>query len=166
MRILFLDIDGVLNAHEPFDPVVGCGRIYHDKVEQLNRVLVATGANLILSSAWRYQILNGWCTIEGFSWLLRTHGVLGGRLLGHTAADTMHDGAWDGIPGSWPIHNERGKQIADWWLAHPEFRGDRYAVVDDLDLGISEAGHPFVQTNGKVGLTDVDADKLITLLQG
>lgn len=164
MSLLFLDIDGVLNAHEPFDPVVGCGRIYHDKAERLNRVLAVTGAELVLSSAWRYQILNGWSTLEGFGWLLRTHGVLGGRLIGHTAADTMHDGYWDGVPGNWPVHNERGRQIADWFESNQEHLGRRYVVVDDLDLGISEAGHPFVQTDGKVGLTDADADRLIALL--
>jgi hypothetical protein len=37
-------------------------------------------------------------------------------------------------------------------------------VVDDLDLGIREAGHPFVQTDGAVGLTVADAERLVELL--
>jgi hypothetical protein len=36
--------------------------------------------------------------------------------------------------------------------------------VDDLDLGISAAGHPFVHTDGKIGITDENADELIRLL--
>ncbi|QEL19261.1 HAD domain-containing protein [Limnoglobus roseus] len=58
--------------------------------------------------------------------------------------------------------NERGRQIADWLAAnkHPV----RYAVVDDLDLGITAAGHPLVQTDGHVGLTDADAEELVSVL--
>ncbi len=41
-----------------------------------------------------------------------------------------------------------------------------YAVVDDLDLGISEAGHPFVQTDGTAGLHEEDAARLVDLLCG
>lgn len=35
---------------------------------------------------------------------------------------------------------------------------------DDNEIGIPEAGHPFVKTDGEVGLTSADADKLILLL--
>ena len=164
MKILFLDIDGVLNAHEPYDSVIGGNRIYHDKAMRLNRVLLTTDAKLVLSSAWRYQIINGWSDLNGFAWLLRSHGIIGDRLISHTAADTMHDGTWDGVAGTWPIYNERGKQITDWLECHPESRDCRYVVLDDLDLGISEAGHPFVQTDGKIGLTDQDTERLIGLL--
>lgn len=163
MKILFLDIDGVLNAHEPFDREVGSCRIYYDKVQRLNHVLRKTGAVIVLSTAWRYLILNGNMKLSGFDWLLRSHGVLGNRIIGHTAADTIHDGTWNGVAGTWPIHNERGKQITG-WLARNQEQVDYYAVVDDLDLGIREEKHPFVQTDGKVGLTDTNADELIALL--
>lgn len=50
MRLLFLDIDGVLNTHELLDPEVMCGQIHKDKVVLLNEVLRQTGAKIALSS--------------------------------------------------------------------------------------------------------------------
>jgi phage terminase Nu1 subunit (DNA packaging protein) len=38
-------------------------------------------------------------------------------------------------------------------------------VIDDQDLGIHAAGHPFVKTNGKYGLTDRDVAKAIRLFE-
>jgi hypothetical protein len=159
--VLFIDIDGVLNAHE-WDPAVMCGQIHADKVARLNRVLLTTGAEIVVSSAWRYIVLRGEMNPMGFEWLLRSHGVLGDRLIGFTGPDTMERQPYTGDPTTWlPAPNERGLQISRWLSEN----GPRqYAVVDDLDLGITAAGHPFVQTVGTVGLTDADADRLIRLL--
>jgi hypothetical protein len=159
VKLLFLDIDGVLNVHES-DPEVAI----------LNYVLRRTDARLVLSSAWRYLVHRGEMNLAGLDWLLRSHGVLAGRLVGITRPDTMRDRMdYDGRPGTWPQVDERGQQIADYIrndvFDAPEFTMlDGYAVVDDLDLGIREAGHPFVQTDGAVGLTGADAERLVELL--
>ena len=174
VKFLFLDIDGVLNAHE-YVPEVGCGQIHPDKVARLNRVLVATDAKIVLSSAWRYLCHRNEMNLTGLGWLLRSHGVLKDRLIGITQPDTMRSNAhipsyaYSGVPSSWPVGDERGQQIHHWlktfsngcYMSGAEVS---YAVVDDLDLGITAAGHPFVQTDGAVGLTDADADRLIELL--
>ncbi len=177
MKVLFLDIDGVLNAHE-FDPAVMCGQIHRDKVTRLNHVLRETGAQIVLSSAWRYLIHRGEMNLMGFEWLLRSHGVLADRLIGITRPDMMERGLYRGEAGTWPVCNERGQQITD-WLAVNRLPGmgvslvTRYVVVDDgghhadgtwTDLGITAAGHPAVITDGKIGLTDEDATSLIELL--
>ena len=164
LPLLFLDIDGVLNAHE-YDPAVRCGQIHRDKVERLNRVLRATGARFVLSSAWRYIVHRGEATLAGMDWLLRSHGLLGDRLIGITRPDTMRtDANYQGHPQSWPVCNERGQQITDWLTGHAGHIWPRYVVIDDLDLGIVAAGHPFVHTVGTVGLTDIDADRAIAIL--
>ena len=150
LKLLFLDIDGVLNAREALDPDVMCGTFHREKVDRLNRVLRDTGAMIVVSSAWRYLIHRGEMTLAGFDWLLRSHGVIAGRLHGITREDKL------------PVYNERGQQINKYLSDHPEVT--RYAVVDDLDLGISDAGHPFVQTDGGMGLLDDDANQLIKLL--
>jgi hypothetical protein len=104
----------------------------------------------------------------GMEWLLRSHGMLADRLVGITRPDTMIERpAYDGCPESWLHTNERGLQIRDWivgegWQHYGET--GRHVVIDDMDLGISEAGHPFVQTDGSVGLTDADADRAIAVL--
>lgn len=169
MKVLFLDIDGVLNTHE-FDPDVLCGQIHRDKVQLLNHVLRATGAKVVLSSAWWYIVHRGEATLQGLDWLLRSHGMLANRLIGITRPDTMRVvTSFDGRPESWPVSNERGQQISDWLGAAIGMIGvavSTYAVVDDLDLGITEAGHPLILTDGSRGLMDVDAAMLITVLNG
>lgn len=167
MKVLFLDIDGVLNTHD-FCPRAMCGPIHREKVTLLNHVLDTTGAHVVLSSAWRYLVYRGEMNLKGLGWLLRSHGLRDDRLVGITREDTMveRSGEWNGST-PWPQANERGEQIADWLrlsLGQVGVSIARYAVVDDLDLGISEAGHPFVDTDGSVGLTDWEADRLIELL--
>lgn len=171
--LIFLDVDGVLNAHE-FDPGVRCGQIHREKVARLNRILRATDARIILSSAWRYMVHRGEATLKGMDWLFRSHGMLAGRLVGITRPGAMIRGDYDGKPGSWPLSDKRGGQIRHWMDEHGE--GRRYVVIDDggtadgtpdgewTDLGILAAGHPVVWTDGKVGLTDADADRVIATL--
>lgn len=167
MKVLFLDLDGCLNQHEPLDPEVMCGRIHADKVALLNHVLRTTGANIVLSSAWRYFIHRGEMDLSGLDWLMRSHGIMQNRVISITRPDTMERPKYNGDPETWPVSNERGQQITDWLavsLGMTGFAVDRYAVLDDLDLGISAAGHPLVLVDGKVGLTPAAADRLIDLL--
>ena len=170
LRLLFLDIDGVLNDHALDRRAMSC-RLDRDKVDTLNVVLAETDARIVLSSAWRYMILRGEMTLAGFNWLLRSHGVMCGRLVGHTRPDKMVPNPfYDGMRGTWPenpVPDERGEQIAEYLSTCVGTLGQpcsAYAVVDDLDLGITIAGHPFVRTDGSVGLTQGDAMKLIELL--
>lgn len=161
--LIFLDIDGVLNAHE-FDPECGCGRIDRDKMGRLNRILRATGARVVLSSAWRYLVHRGEMNLMGLEWLLRSHGMISGRLAGITRVDYLAPRPpYDGRPESWVHTNERGDQVRC-WLDSAGATAPPYVVIDDLDLGISAAGHPFVQTDGMVGLTEADADRAIEML--
>jgi hypothetical protein len=161
--LIFLDVDGVLNAHE-FDPEVLCGQIHPDKVCRLNRVLRETGARVVLSSAWRYIAFRDEATILGLEWLFRSHGMLAGRLAGLTWPDTMKRWTYNGYPASWPLPNERGAQITRWLAENPYHRP--YVVLDDLDLGISDEGHPFVHVDGMFGLSDDDAGRAAEILKG
>lgn len=168
--LIFLDIDGCLNSHD-FDWFAMSNPIHRNKVKRLNRILAASNGRIVLSSAWRYIVHRGEADLAGFDWLLRSHGVLCNRLIGITRCDTMMPKTFDGTPGTWPLEDERGRQIAD-WLADHDFSG-RYVVIDDggkredgswTDLGIGAAGHPHVCPVGSVGLTDADADRAIEIL--
>ena len=161
MKIVFLDIDGILNAHEELDPNVMCGQIHTEKVECFNTILEHTGAYIVLSSAWRYLIHRKEMTLEGLDWLLRSHGIYQKRLIGITRMDTMVDLA-DSTDIPTPLMNERGAQISDWLKENPEC--DSYVVIDDMDLGISEAGHPFILVEGSVGLTEQNVKDAIDIL--
>lgn len=165
MKVLFLDIDGVLNGHEWDDEAKSCN-IRRECVRRLNRVVRETGCKVVLSSAWRYIVLGGDMTLRGFGYMLRTHGLTaeGGTMnliVGHTEADADPPGA-DG---------ERAGQVRKWldeWNGpfHSHPKATTYAVVDDDDDGFTAAGMPCVITDGGRGLTDADADRLIALLNG
>lgn len=142
-KLIFLDIDGVLNDHR-YNEASMSGAILPECVARLNRILEATDARIVLSSAWRYMLIGRAMSVTGFDYLLRTHGVIANRLVGRTCADEEV--------------KERGWQIHEWRKAN-DHRG-RYVVIDDMDLHISPL-HPFVRTDGGCGLADADADAAI-----
>jgi len=159
--IIFLDVDGVLNTHSPLCPHVMCGQIHDDKAAILKRIILTTKAQIVLSSAWRYLIYRDDMNLVGLNWLFRSHGIPG-VIFGITREDTMVvREPWDGSQ-PWPVSNERGRQIAD-WVRINEFSG-KYVVIDDMDLGISEMKLPFVQTDPRNGLTEIDAERAIEFL--
>lgn len=57
MKVIFLDVDGVLNSQDLFER---CGEelvpIDEENIRYLKEIVDATGAQIVLSSSWRY----GW----------------------------------------------------------------------------------------------------------
>lgn len=165
MKVLFLDIDGVLNGHEWDDEAKSCN-IRRECVKHLNRVVQATGCKIVVSSAWRYIMLGGDMTPKGFGYMLRTHGLIapGGSMnliIGFTGPDSG-----DGFISA-ARDGERSRQILGWLEGSRNVDAEQvvsYAVVDDDDDGFTEAGMPFVLTDGKRGMTAEDADRLIAML--
>lgn len=154
MRIIFLDMDGVLNAYQPFSGSVPeyNPEIFPKCVRAFNRIIRHTDARIVLSSAWRNLIHFQHMSLHGFGIMLRTHGVKG-ELIGYTRADEGDEPRW--------------RQIAD-WLKDPRLQGgqkievSRYAILDDTSEAFG--GRPGVQTNGAVGLSVKDANKVIRIL--
>lgn len=160
MRLIFLDIDGVLNDHSQL-PSGYCG-IRRESVEHLNHILDSVpDAKIMISSAWRYMILRGDMTVKGFEYLLLVHGVkCRNRIEGHTGAD----GSIEDEPNHFDVDA--------WKIAGLRWRADQiveevcywepkaYAVIDDLPLSVPN----LVQTDGKIGLTREHADRVIELL--
>lgn len=147
-KIVFLDIDGVLNGHGDLHAY----SINPRCVEQLNYILMCTEANLVLSSSWRYLVISEAMTVRGFEVLLRSHGVNAcSKLLGITRPDKEGD-----------EFDERDRQILDWLK---ENRGEdlvSYVALDDTPLPL--LGRRHIQTDPFVGLTREDADKAIEVL--
>ena len=157
--LLFLDIDGVLNDHVPVTDYI-CG-IDRDKIRRLNEIVKATGAEVVISSAWRYMILDGAMTVDGFRYMLTTHGLASFvKVVGHTKSDEQ-------IP-------ERGDQIADYLQT---FGSRRYVVLDDGSDTSADGARSMSQSltcrhsvrwlkvDGSVGLTDSDVISAVAILQ-
>ena len=108
-RVCFADVDGVLNFDACFTEAAGPAPIDPECIERLNQVMATTGAELVLSSAWR-----GIRELEA-------------RLARAGALRHRYPADWrtPKLPGA----RLRGEEIAAWLERHPEVDG--YAIVDD-----------------------------------
>lgn len=138
MNILFLDIDGVLNSTRSCVAFKGyplnfsaehLGRFDWVAIGLVRKLCEETGAQIVLSSAWRQNF--------------RAEVV--GRELNLPIIDVT---PWSSEP-----ETVRGHEIKAWLDQHPEV--NQYAIVDDNSDMLPEqiAGGHFVQTNFEDGLT-------------
>lgn len=163
MKLLYLDVDGVLNDHRPFPN--GYNGISSDSRQFLNELLkLEPDLRIVLSSAWRYLVHGGGMTLGGLENLLLTHGIdAHQRLVGVTLSDE------DFIPAELTTKVEkraflmdqgctiRAQQIlADVLEREPA----AWVVLDDLPIPIPN----LVQTNGDLGLRAADVLKVRRVL--
>ena len=148
-KILFLDIDGVLNTDRQqwycqmnsIAPVDKFGYAFDSKaVENLATILEETGAEIVISSSWKFLGLQ---TLQKM-WKDRN--------MPGTILDITPDG------------DNKGLKIDEWLLKH-EGQVSGYAIIDDEnDMQPEQQGH-FVQTNSQFGITLKDAERVITILR-
>lgn len=154
MKVIFLDIDGVLVNRASFRlPGSGSGShaIAHpDCVAALNRILSTTGAFIVISSVWRKggvskirDILNGW-------------GVIEKRVL-----DCTPDLA--SKFGEVYVATERGDEIQAWLDGYTRKPIEAFVILDD-DADMKHLRRKLVQTEGEHGLTEQDATRAISFL--
>lgn len=152
--VIFLDIDGVLNGHN-FSTEAMSNVIERKQVQLLNWILRKTDARTVLSSAWRYMI-HGGMSLQGFDYLLRTHGVIAGRLIGCTCTDET-------------MWSTRGRQIASFRHRYVSPLA-RCVTIDDGDdddtYGLKTCGVPWIRTDANHGLSLANAMDAIEMLGG
>lgn len=134
--IIFLDIDGVLNGHRAMTN--GYNTIDRECVARLNEIVRATGGEVVISSAWRYMILGGAMTVQGFCYLLRTYGFEG-EVVGYTKSD-------EAIP-------ERADQILDYVRTWEVMR---WITLDDGSPDLKRLGDRWIKTNAETGIQPSD----------
>ena len=61
MKVIFLDVDGVLNSQQLFEKCEDDQLISvdEDNIKNLKTIVDATGAKIVLSSSWRYGWADG-----------------------------------------------------------------------------------------------------------
>lgn len=124
MKVIFLDIDGVLNCDATPNPR-GFPYIVDDELLERFRGLVdRTGAKVVLSSTWRVDPV--------------------GRLAAKFYKIPFDDVCPD-TPGA-----PRCEEMQVWLRAHPDVT--RYVVLDDDDDCLDEL--PLFQPSSKTGLTN------------
>lgn len=142
IKLVFLDVDGVLNNHA-YNDESESNTILRRCVREFNLLLKNTGAMYVVSSAWRYLVHGGGMSEVGLHCLLRTHGVMKDRFHGITCSDE--------------VFSRRSLQIAA-YLANHFIKHPPYVILDDLhpnDMGDSQIKY-LVRTKGSVGLTKRD----------
>lgn len=141
-RVLFLDFDGVLNAHygwERDDPETST-YVTHECVAELSRVLGACQDVMVcISSTWRR-----FYTIDFLRKFLADFEIPGHRVVSRTPM-RMSEGP-------------RGNEIQNWLNDHPFVK--RFVIVDD-DADMLHLLPKLVRTDAKVGLTTEKAKEII-----
>ena len=179
MKVIFLDIDGVLNAEEDFYDENGNrkkiapqlrttdGEIYNGisqkRVSSLLKIVEATGAKIVLSSSWK----------DGYEDYVhgRPDNHIGKYLTNALGRKNLHViGSTQRFEHNW-VERAGGilKWIAAWNGHHPDDWVDGILILDDEDFRWEEFGlSPFwVETRYEGrggGLNDGLVDKCIAIL--
>lgn len=134
MKIIFLDIDGVLNWRGTKDRVDGFIGFDPDLVAQFNRIIEAhPDAKIVISSSWRHCSAHNkaYKDFKGLKRLLARKGIKG-KIIGHTPIFFGNRG--------------RGHEIRESLLLlrdkHPDLT---YVILDDDRTGMA----PYVQLKKK-----------------
>lgn len=160
MKIIFLDVDGVLNnrqfvrvmhflyggngyggfARPPFKRQDIKWDLYN--VAALKRLMNKSGANIVISSSWRFHH-----TKNDFKAMFQLYGLKPGRIIDMTP-DTG---------------NIRGDEVNN-WLSQTDLDIGKYVILDDNSDFHSD--QPLVQTDDDIGLTERDVDEALKILGG
>jgi hypothetical protein len=124
MKVILLDIDGVLNCKRTPNPRKFPFIIDPLLLQRLRRLIELSGAQVVLSSSWRFDPV----------------GVLAAK---HYEVPFV-----DAIPDE--PDQPRCQEILDWLGAHPEV--ERFVVIDDEDDELDPL--PLFQPSRRTGLTD------------
>lgn len=148
MKLIFLDIDGVLVTAKTLKGRSGLRAVADPPcVDALNRITFVTEAKLVISSSWRF------CGLEEMRLILKYWGVTG-EVIGITPDLTRKViGVYSAVP--------RIREICAWLQA--ECDDARWIAIDDDDDMEGYQEH-LVQTVFETGLTEELADRAIAML--
>ena len=163
-KVIFLDIDGVLNTkwwyaqmnrNTPkdkygyaFDP---------NAVSNLKYILDQTGADIVISSSWKSF---GFSELEEM-WEERG---LPGKLIGITPNSVSDEMLLNADLDNMELFSIRGMEIKD-WLSKKGRSISHYAIIDDMDNMLPEQQSHFVKTDPEIGITKENADQVIAIIE-
>ena len=140
MKIIFLDVDGVLNSLQDGSFV----RLRTDShLKLLKQIVDVTGAKIVLSSSWRIG------PTKARNNLLKRLEEYGLQIMDSTPV----------LSGA----SSRGDEIRQ-WLNESKYEIESFVILDDEDDMEEFTAKNLVQTNTAVGLREKDASKCISML--
>jgi hypothetical protein len=183
MKVIFLDIDGVLNSNDwyvyrrdnvPMDSVSAQYPFYEfdpRAIERLNRIIESTEAKIVVSSSWRHGE-----TVESMQ-ILFDRIQLKGEIIGltpslHCKKPYIDSGGYTiprGCEIDWWLKNEGDFQRINWSREEQQKYIDKaivknYIILDDdSDMLFGQREH-FIHTPFMHGLIDEHVEMAISIL--
>ena len=167
-KIVFLDIDGVLNTEHYQGLLQYQGKSWQDEygaffdpnaVKQLKRIIDATGADIVVESSWKYLGLD----VMKELWKVRN---LPGRKIDITPSSISDEYLFnidlDNLDAS--MLHCKGIEIASWLAEQTE--DIRYVIIDDEYVILESQLPHFILTNPYEGITEEQAERTISILNG
>lgn len=159
MKVIFLDIDGVLNHKGCKEKIDDCYFVEEPLIMNLVNLIDATGAKIVLSSTWRL----GWLEMDSgldtrevrhFKALRDKLEDFGIEFLSHTPIMTPNNDM-----------RERGKEITSWLEHWGGEEIENYVILDDLEPWYLQPHlDKLVHTNFSDGLTAQNVREAIIIL--
>ena len=162
-KVIFLDLDGVLNTarwHRQadqqslqdeygyrFDPAA---------VANLKKIVDDTGAEIVISSSWKYMGL----TKLKKMWKER---MLPGKLIDVTPNSVGDKFLLHADLDSMDLLSIRGKEIKEWLMLHGR-DVSHYAILDDMNDIQQEQEPYFVWIDPEVGITNGNVMQVVMIL--
>lgn len=178
MKIIFLDIDGVLNNSGAMGKLQDTHKTWwvmdSQNVEQLNLLVEQSGAHIVISSSWRHEFHDKLDELRG---ILNSFGFrFSDRIIDSTPRHINDERiiklATNGIGLKLSMSIPRAWEIFE-WLEHNKKIVDSFVILDD-DAPINPgASHKvlrdlmkrFVRTFNRTGLTDVEVKLALQRLE-
>ena len=166
-KIIFLDFDGVLNTEFYQDVLKQQGKKWQDEhgaffdpnaVKQLERIIDATDADIVVESSWKYLGLDAMKEL----WKVRN---LPGRIIDITPSTTSDEYLLnvDLDDFSNKMHHCKGLEISS-WLSEKGLSNTRYVIIDDEYVILDSQLPHFILTNPYEGITEEQANRAISML--
>ena len=145
-KLIFLDIDGVLNISEKVYSTIR--EVEPELVQRFNMMINDHDYYFVLSSIWKNLENYGFGpTIE----TLRDIGLDTSRYIGSTPTTKLYNVA-------------RGDEIYEWLRDYDDII-ESYVIVDNNDIS-DNLRHRFIKIDDKVGLTEEDVETIVNLMEG
>lgn len=150
MKIIFLDIDGVLNHPEVYTKKSGAYPLCYKCVGRLMNILNRTDAKIVISSTWRLG-----CDLPSSPVM---------KLKDSGALEYLHED-WRTI--DWytefgDVFSNRGMEIGHWLSNHKDV--EKYVILDDDSDMLMEQLPYLIKTTFESGLQDRHVEMAVSIL--
>ena len=152
MKIVFLDVDGVLNYIGCKSHTYGYYFVEDNKIKLLKEIIDRTEAQIVLSSSWRVERFDKYKFTKPYKYklyhkLVKKLNEYGLTILSHTPV----------------LHEWRGKEIDQWLKSWEGEVIENFVILDDR-YDMDPYMDKLVQTSLSVGLTRETVEQAVKIL--